>query len=97
MTCIPGNIQVAHTEEVYLNPTVKCHQVECNICDASLAMESLKNHLKTQHNLYWSFVLNWESTFEHEAVVYQATANATGTYFWPVPACVGIADSEAVL
>jgi hypothetical protein len=48
MTCIPGNIRVAHTEEVYhaqqkgpINPTVKHHQVECDICGACLVPGSL--------------------------------------------------------
>jgi hypothetical protein len=38
MTCIPGNIRIAHTEEAYhtqqyrpVNPTVKSHRVECDI------------------------------------------------------------------
>jgi hypothetical protein len=104
MACIPGNIHVAHTKEAYhaqqkgpVNATAKRHQVECDICGASLAAESLQSHLEMQHNMYWSFVLNWELTGEREAVVYRATANATGTYFCPVPACVGIAGSKTVL
>ena len=50
MACIPGNIQVAHNKEVYhtqqrgpVNPTVKCHQVECTILmmkvDATINLE----------------------------------------------------------
>jgi hypothetical protein len=47
-TCVPGNIQVAHTEAVYhvqqqgpVDPTVKRHQVECYVCGISLAAGSL--------------------------------------------------------
>jgi hypothetical protein len=104
MTCIPGKIQVSHTEEEYhaqqygpVNPTAKHHRVECNICGASLVAGSLQSHLETQHNTYRSFVLNQELILEHEAVVYRANADATGTYFCPVPACVGVACSKAVL
>jgi hypothetical protein len=104
MTCMPGNIRVAHTKEAYhaqqkrpVNPIAKCHWVECDICGASLATGSLQSHLEMQHDMYRSFVHNWELTGECEADIYQATANATGTYFCPVPACVGIAESKAVL
>jgi hypothetical protein len=74
MTCIPGNIQEAHNKEVYqhvqqqgpVNPTVKRHQVECDVCGASLAAGSLQGHLETQHDTYWLFVLNQELTIECE-------------------------------
>ena len=104
MTCVPGKIRQAHTTEAYhtqqygpVNPTAKRHRVECNICGMSLAAGSLQSHLETQHDMYWSFVLNQDLTVEREAVVYRAIANATGTYVCPVPACVGIACTEAVL
>jgi hypothetical protein len=65
MTCVPGNIWVAYTEEAYhtqqygpVNPTAKCHWVECNICGMSLAAGSLCGHLETKHDTYWLFVLN---------------------------------------
>ncbi len=103
MTCVPGNIRVAHTEEAYhtqqygpVNPTAKRHWVECDICGVSLAAGSC-SHLETKHNTYWSFVLNRELTIECEAVVYQATTDATGTYFCPVPACLGIVGSKSAL
>jgi hypothetical protein len=77
MTCIPGNIHVAHTEEAYhtqqygpVNPTAKRHQVECDIIGVSLAAGSLCSHMEMQHNMYWSFALNQELTIEHEAVIY---------------------------
>ncbi len=80
-----------------VDTTAKRHQVERNLCGVSLAAGSLQSHLETQHNTYWSFVLNRELTIEREPRVYRANADATGTYFCPVPACVGIACSEAVL
>jgi hypothetical protein len=65
MTCVPGNIRVAHTEAAYhtqqlgpVDPTAKHHRVECNLCGASLAAGSLQSHLETQHNTYRLFVLN---------------------------------------
>jgi hypothetical protein len=104
MTCVPGNIWVAHTEEAYhtqqygpVNPTAKRHWVECDICGVSLAVKSLRSHLETKHDMYWSFVLNQELTVEHEPIVYRATADATGTYFCPVLACVGVVGSEGAL
>jgi hypothetical protein len=104
MTCILGNIRVAHMEAAYhaqqkgpVDPTAKRHRVECNICSASLAAGSLQSHLETQHDTHRSFVLNQELTVEREPQVYRAIADATSTYFCPVPACVGVACSEAVL
>jgi hypothetical protein len=45
MTCVPGNIRVAHTKEAYhpqqlgpVNPTAKRNQVEWDICSTSLAV-----------------------------------------------------------
>jgi hypothetical protein len=88
MTCVPGNIWVAHTEEAYhtqqygpVNPTAKRQRVECDICGVSLAAGSLRSHLETKHDTYRSFVLNRELIVEHEPPVYRATKDATGTYF----------------
>jgi hypothetical protein len=104
MTCVPGNIRAAHTEEVYhaqqygpVNPTAKHHWVECDICGVSLVAGSLRSHLETKHDTYRSIVLNQELTVEREAVVYQAATDATGTYFCLVPACVGIVGSKSAL
>ena len=95
---------VAHTEAAYhahqlgpVNPTAKHHRVECYPCSVSLAAGSIQSQLETQHDTYLSFVLNQELTDEREPWVYQAIADATGTYSCPVPACVGFACSEAVL
>jgi hypothetical protein len=104
MTCIPGNIWVAHTEEAYhvqqygpVNPTAKSHWMECNISGVSLAAGSLRSHLETKHDTYRLFVLNQELTVEGEAVIYRATTDATGTYFCLVPACMGVVGSESAL
>jgi hypothetical protein len=104
MTCVPGNIRVAHTKAAYhaqqlgpVNPTAKHHRVECDLCGVSLAAGSLRSHLETQHDTYRSFVLNRELTVEREPWVYRAIADATGTYSFPIPACVDSACSKAVL
>jgi hypothetical protein len=104
MTCVHGNIWVAHTEEAYhmqqyrpVNPTEKHHRVECDICGVSLAAGSLRSHLEMKHDTYQSFVLNQELTGEHEPIVYRATTDTTGTYFCPVPACVGVLGSGSAL
>jgi hypothetical protein len=80
-----------------VNPTAKCYRVECEICGMSLAARSLCSHMETQHDTYQSFVVNRELTVERETAVYQATTDATGTIFCPVPACVGVVGSEAAL
>jgi hypothetical protein len=60
-----------HTQQYGpVNPTAKCHWVECDICGVSLAAGSLRSHLVTKHDMYWLFVLNQELTIEREAVVY---------------------------
>jgi hypothetical protein len=104
MTCIPGNIRVAHTEAAYhtqqlgpVDPTAKHCRVECNICGVSLAAGSLQSHLETQHNTYWLFILNRELTVERGPRVYRAIADATSTYSSSVLACVGVACSKAAL
>ncbi len=104
MTCVPGNIQGPHTEAAYraqqqgpVDSTVKHHRVECDVCGMSLAAGSFRSHLETQHGTYRLFVPSRELTVEYEPWVYQAIADATGTYFCPVPACVGVACSKAVL
>ncbi len=104
MTCVPGNIPVAHTEEAYhrqqygqVSPTAKRHRVECDICGVSLAAGSLRSHLEMKYDTYRSFVLNQELTGEREPFVYQATTDATGTYFCPVPAWVGVVGSRIAL
>ena len=64
MTCLPGKIRVAKTEEEYAaqqtgNTTAaKRRRVDCEVCGVSLAAESLQNHLEMQHDIFWSFVLN---------------------------------------
>ncbi len=77
MTCVPGNIRVAHTEEAYhmqqygpVNPIAKRHWVECDICGMSLVAGSLRSHLETKHDMHRSFVLNQELTVEHDTVIY---------------------------
>jgi hypothetical protein len=96
MTCLPGKIRVAKTEEEYAaqqtgNTTAaKRWRVDCEVCGISLAAESLRSHLETQHNIFRSFVLNRNLAPEQAAVVYRATElPATGIYLCPVPQCGG--------
>ena len=104
MTCVPGNIQVAHTEEAYhvqqfgkSTPQQKVIGWSATSVGASLAAGSLCCHLETQHNTCWLFVLKRELTVEGEPWVYRAFADATGTYLCPVLACVGSTCAKAVL
>jgi hypothetical protein len=64
MICVPGKIRVAPTEMEYASQqagnttTTKRCWVDCDVCGASLAAESLQSHLETQHDIFWLFVLN---------------------------------------
>jgi hypothetical protein len=96
MTCLPGKIRVAKTEEEYAAQqtgnaaTTKRQRVDCKVCGISFAAESLQSHLETQHNIYRLFVLNWDLVPEQATVVYRATElPATGIYLCPVPQCGG--------
>jgi hypothetical protein len=96
MTCLPGKIRVAKTEEEYAaqqtgNTTAaKRWRVDCEVCGVSLAPESLRSHLEMQHNIFWLFVLNQDLAPEQAAAVYRATElPATGIYLCPVPQCGG--------
>jgi hypothetical protein len=94
MTCLPGKIWVARTEEEYAAQqtgnatTAKRWHIDCKACGISLVAESLRSHLETQHDVYRSFVLNRDLVPEQAAVVYHATESpATGIYLCPVPQC----------
>ncbi len=97
MTCLPGKIQVAQTEEEYasqqtgLGTSTKKHQrVDCKVCGASLAAKSLRSHLETQHDIFRSFVLNRDIVIARPPEVYRATESpATDLYFCPVAQCGG--------
>jgi hypothetical protein len=58
MICMPGKIQVAPTETEYASQrvgnttTMKYCRVDCDVCGASLAAESLRSHLETQHDIF---------------------------------------------
>ncbi len=83
-------------EEEYIaqqtgNTTAAKHwRVDCEVCGIGLAAESLQSHLETQHDIFWSFVLNRDLAPEQAAVVYRAMElPATGIYLCPVPQCGG--------
>ncbi len=78
--CLPGNIQVAQTEEEYASQqmglgtsTTKCRHVDCKVCGASLAAASLQSHLETHHDICWLFVLNRDFVDAGPPEVYHAT------------------------
>jgi len=97
MTCLPGKIRVAQTEEEYASQqtglgtsTMKHRRVDCEVCGASLAAESLCSHLETQQNIFRSFVLNWDIVIARAPEVYHVTESpTTGLYFCPVAQCGG--------
>ncbi len=96
MICMPGKIRVAPTETEYASQwagsttTTKCCWVVCDVCGASLVAESLRSHLETQHDIFWSFVLNRDIAIARPAEVYRAIkAPDTGIYCCPVPLCPG--------
>jgi hypothetical protein len=97
MMCLPGKIRVAQTEEEYASQqtglgtsTTKCRHVDCKVCGASLAAESLQSHLETQHDIFRSFVLNRDILVARPPEVYRATKSpATDLYFCPVAQCGG--------
>jgi hypothetical protein len=70
MTCIPGKIRESLSKEVYhdsrlgLLPSTdqKRLHVKCDICGERLQASSLQSHLKMQHDVYRSFILNRELT-----------------------------------
>ncbi len=60
------------------------------MCGASLAAESLQSHLETQHDIFWSFVLNRDIVVARPPEVYHANKSpATGLYFCPMAQCGG--------
>ena len=81
VTCVPGRIRVARTEEEYANQqagnttTLKRPRVECEVCGTSLAAGSLQGYLETQHDIFGSFVLNRDIVVACPAVVYRAVGN----------------------
>jgi hypothetical protein len=101
MTCVPGKMRVAQMEVEYashqagITPTTKRCQVDCDGCGASLATESLRSHLETQHHIFWLFVLNRDIVIAHPAEVYPAIkVPATGTYYCPVLQCGGFLSTR---
>jgi hypothetical protein len=96
MICVPGKIQVTPTETEHASQragntaTTKHRRVDCDVCGASLAAESLRSHLETQHDIFLSFLLNRDIAIARPAEVYCAIkAPDTGIYCCPVPLCPG--------
>jgi hypothetical protein len=96
MICMPEKIRVAPTETEYASQragnttTTKSCRVDCDVCGANLAAESLQSHLETQNGIFWSFVLNRDIAIARPSEVYHAIkAPDTGIYCCPVPMCPG--------
>jgi hypothetical protein len=69
---------------------MKRWRVDCDVCGASLATESLRSHLETQHDIIRLFVLNRDIVIARPAEVYHAIkAPDTSIYCCPVPLCLG--------
>ncbi len=97
MTCVPGKIGIAQTDAEYASQQTglrtsmtKRWHVDCKVCGASLLAESPQSHLETQHDIFRSFLLNWDIVVAHPPEVYHSTKSAaTGMYFCLVPQCGG--------
>ena len=79
MVCVLGQIREGKMEEEYAayksqmeTTNNKHHRVDCEFCGASLAAGSYRGHLKTQHDVFWSFVLLRDIVIDCPAVVYHA-------------------------
>ena len=106
MVCIPGRIQEGYTEEEYANyksPTEtfadrKRRRVDCEVCGTSLAPGSYQSHLESQHDLFYSMVLQLDIVVDCPPVVYRAIESlGAGTYFCPVPHCIGKGSTKWAL
>jgi hypothetical protein len=106
MMCIPGRIREGYTKEEYADyksQTVtaagkKRRRVNCEICGASLAAGSYQSHLESQHDDFRSMVLQRDIVVDCPAVVYRAIEFLdAGTYFCPVPYCIGEASTKWAL
>jgi hypothetical protein len=103
MICIPGRIREAYTEEQYAeykSPTgaaadKKRRRIGCEICGTSLAAGSYQSHLESQHNCFWSMVLQREIMVDCPPVIYHAIESITmGKYICPVPRCGSEASTK---
>jgi hypothetical protein len=105
MVCIPGRIREGKTEKEYAKyksqmetTDGKRHQVDCEICSASLAAGSYRSHLESQHDIFWSFAIQQDIVIDRPAVIYRAIELiAADTYPCPVPNCVGEASTRWAL
>ncbi len=96
MVCILGRIREGKTEKEYAKyksqmgiTDGKRHQVDCEICGASLAAGSYQSHLESQHDIFCSFVLQQDIVIDRLAVIYcEIESIATDTYPCLVPNCI---------
>ena len=105
MICVPGKIKTRLSQSVYNNSQeglvaasdLQSRKVACNICGQILQADTLTSHLETQHDTYRSKVIDKDLLIEREPVVHKAHASADGTYYCPVPGCVGKATTKLTL
>ena len=101
MVCVPGRIKKRLSTSTYhqvregMESTGKWRRrrVTYDICDAELSANSLDEHLRMQHGVFRSCVIDQCFLVEepHPPVVYRAVQAVDGQYFCPVPGCPGSA------
>jgi hypothetical protein len=88
MVCILGRIREGKTEKAYTEyksqtetTDGKRRRVDCEICGTSLAAGSYQSHLESQHNIFWSFVLQQDIVIDCPAVIYCAIESIAADTF----------------
>ncbi len=72
--------------------------VNFEICGTSLVAGSYQSHSESQHNIFFSTVLQRDIVVDCPPVVYHAiTSLGSGTHFCPVLHCVGKASTKWAL
>ena len=105
MTCVPGKIRTRLSQDAYNNSREGMHanddwkklRVTCDLCDMDLAAGSLPSHLEAKHDVFRSKVINQDLLVERDAKVYHAMASYDGTFYCPVPGCLGKATTKWTL
>lgn len=93
MNCIASKIRVSIFREAYHNRLEGHHgfrdhqrrRVTCDVCKADLTAGSLKAHIQSCHNVFWSFVLNPDILLEDQPPVIYHARQVTRTGHCPCP------------
>ena len=104
MVCIPGKIRTRLLEEVYTRSyeglggrrNWRSEKVACNHCGVRVTAGALEGHLRTQHNIFHSLVLNRDLILDREPETYTADPPSAYRGVWecPYPDCVGTATTR---